>query len=414
MFVLFLRRLQYVHLLHLYWSIQNVDFVIGGDDLRETLADYCKRMELENLLAQWDCQQNYPLTPQTISHGSKQKVWWQCAKGHHWQAAVYTRTAGTDCPYCAGKFPLPGETDLATLYPSLAAQWHPTKNAPLTPQQVLPGSHRMVWWQCEKRHEWRAQVKSRVAGCGCPVCANRKIHPNENDLATQYPELAAQWHPTKNGLLDIHTIAPGSRRKAWWRCDKGHVWQATIASRTSGGSGCPVCSGKKVIPGENDLGSQFPELAAQWLTEKNRPLTTRQVTPYSNQKVWWQCELGHKYQAAVAARTMNGSGCPYCAGKKVLAGFNDLAALFPDLAAQWHPTLNGTLTPEMVTAGSHHKVWWECPLGHVWKAVIYSRTGPKHCSCPVCAGKVRTQRRRVSAKEALSKNNTEETWRETK
>lgn len=224
--------------------LQKIDFVIGGDDLRETLADYCKRMELENLLAQWDCQQNYPLTPQTISHGSKQKVWWQCAKGHHWQAAVYTRTAGTDCPYCAGKFPLPGETDLATLYPSLAAQWHPTKNAPLTPQQVLPGSHRMVWWQCEKRHEWRAQVKSRVAGCGCPVCANREISPNENSLAVQYPRLAEQWHPAKNGVLTPDEVVPGTTRKVWWRCKKGHEWQASVASRTSGETAVPTVRGK--------------------------------------------------------------------------------------------------------------------------------------------------------------------------
>lgn len=358
----------------------------------ETLADYCLRTGAEELLAQWDATRNLPLTPAGISHGSKQKVWWRCQKGHSWQAAVHTRTgSGTGCPVCAGKIPLAGETDLATLYPQLAHQWHPAKNGGLTPDQVLPGSHRKVWWICEKGHEWQAQIKSRVAGCGCPVCASREIHPHENDLASQYPLLAAQWHPTKNGALRPETVAPRSSRKVWWRCAKGHEWQASVDSRVSG-SGCPVCSGRKVVPGENDLATQFPQLAAQWHPTKNGALSPQQVTSCSNRKVWWECERGHAYQATVAARTMSESGCPYCAGRKVLAGFNDLATKFPELAAQWHPVLNGNLGPDMVTSGSRRKVWWECPLGHVWKAVIYSRTGSNKCGCPICSG--RTNRKR--------------------
>ena len=76
----------------------------------------------------------------------------------------------------------------------------------------------------------------------------------------------------------------------------------------------------------------------------------------------------------------------------MLPGFNDLATVEPQVAAQWHPTLNGALTPEMVTAGSHTKVWWQCPDGHIWKAIIYARAGPQKTGCPVCAGNVKTQR----------------------
>ncbi len=121
------------------------------------------------------------------------------------------------------------------------------------------------------------------------------------------------------------------------------------------GADCPVCAGKQVLPGENDLASTFPALAAQWHPTQNGPLAPSQVSPYSNRKVWWRCELGHNYTAAVAARAAGGSGCPYCAGRKVLAGFNDLSTRAPALAAQWHPTLNGALTPEQVTTGSHKK-----------------------------------------------------------
>ena len=361
--------------------------------MRETLNTYCGRMGLEKLLEEWDVGRNDPATPRDVSYGSRKKVWWRCEKGHSWQAAVYTRTGGgAGCPVCAGKASLTGENDLAARCPGLARQWHPTLNGALTPEQVLPGSHRLAWWICERGHVWRAQVKSRVSGCGCPVCAGRKVIPGENDLASRFPEIAAQWHPVRNGSLAPDAVTPGTTRRVWWICGRGHEWQASVAARTSGGSGCPVCAGRKVIPGENDLASRFPEIAAQWHPVRNGSLTPSQVSASSNRRVWWICGSGHDYQAAVGARTVGGSGCPYCAGRKVLAGFNDLAALEPELAKQWHPTLNGALTPEMVTVGSHRKVWSKCPEGHVWQAVVYSRTGPGKSGCPVCAGHVSPQR----------------------
>lgn len=56
------------------------------------------------------------------------------------------------------------------------------------------------------------------------------------------------------------------------------------------------------------------------------------------------------------------------------------------MAAQWDSELNGELTPQMVTAGSHKRVWWRCAEGHVWQALIYSRTGRQKSGCPICAG----------------------------
>jgi len=209
-----------------------------------------------------------------------------------------------------------------------------------------------------------------------------------NDLATTHPELAAQWHPVKNGRRTPQSVVCGSRAKVWWRCGKGHEWQAIIASRSVGGAGCPVCDGKQVLPGDNDLESQFPRIAAQWDREKNAQKPS-EVTAFSNRKAWWRCERGHSYQAAIAQRTQAATGCPYCAGRKVLAGFNDLETVAPQIAAQWHKTLNGELTPRMVTAGSKKKIWWQCSDGHVWKAVVYSRTGKRKAGCPVCAGKVK-------------------------
>ncbi len=303
---------------------------------------------------------------------------------------------------------LRGKTGLAgrTTWPPsgpIWPQWHPTKNNGVTPADIPLGSHHMAWWVCEKGHEWKAIVKSRaIGGTGCPVCANRALLPGINDLATTHPELARQWHPAKTEAWP-HDVMAGTRRKVWWRCDRGHEWQAAVSSRAVG-TGCPVCAGKTAIPGENDLASLFPAIAAQWHPTRNGGLTPEKLTPYSNKKAWWLCPLGHEYTAAVAARITDRSGCPYCAGRKVLPGFNDLATLEPKVAAQWHPTLNGALTPEQVTTGSHKKVWWECPNGHIWKAVIYSRAGPgsRKCGCPVCAGRIqpeRTERYRLAMAE---------------
>ena len=101
-------------------------------------------------------------------------------------------------------------------------------------------------------------------------------------------------------------------------------------------------------------------------TRQKRASLPTQVISGTRRKVWWRCPKGHSYRAVIAQRVQRGGGCPYCANRKVLPGFNDLATAAPLVAKQWHETLNGALTPEMVTAGSHKKVWWQCSCGHVW------------------------------------------------
>lgn len=362
--------------------------------MKKTLYDDCLENGREYLLAQWDSVGNLPMTTRTVSVGSRKKARWVCEKGHIWEAAIQNRTAReTGCPYCTGRQALAGFNDLATLYPQVAAQWDAEKNGALTPDQVTPGTNRKVWWRCEAGHSWQAIVKSRVSGCGCPVCVGRKLLPGVNDFAARYPQIAAQWDQEANGVLRPNQVLPGTHRKVWWRCDQGHRWQASVLSRTVGGTGCPVCEGKQVIPGVNDFASLYPLLAAQWHPTRNLPSRPDQIVPNSNRPVWWLCDQGHQWQAPPARRVQSGAGCPYCCGKQVLAGFNDLATLDPAIADQWDQDLNGALTPEMVTAGSGKKVWWRCEQGHVWRAKIYSRTGRQRSGCPVCAGRVSRKKR---------------------
>jgi len=365
----------------------------------KSLRDYCTEQNRPELLAQWHPTLNADLTPDQLTYGSHRRVWWRCQQGHEWQIAVYARTCShSGCPVCAGtktrQRPAKNGASLLDSAPEVAAQWHPRKNADMTPDRVAAGSHLKVWWLCEKGHEWEATVKSRAEGRGCPVCARRKLLVGENDLATTHPQLAAQWHPTRNKQLRPQDVVAGNRRKVWWQCEHGHEWSAVIAARVSSGSGCPVCTGKLVVAGENDLASFYPHLAAQWVAEKNGPLRPEQVSPYSNRRVWWQCEHGHQWQSVIADRAMGGSDCPYCAGRSVMPGFNDLQTVDPAVAKEWHPTMNAALTPEQVTVGSSKRVWWQCAEGHAWKTSVFSRTGKRRHGCPVCAGKVKSARQR--------------------
>lgn len=207
----------------------------------------------------------------------------------------------------------------------------------------------------------------------------------KQSLLTTNPELASEWHPTKNGQLTPADVTEGSDKKVWWKCLKGsdHEWDAKVQER-SRGNRCPICSNRRVVR-SNSLGFNNPELSKQWHPTKNGTLTPDDVTAKSGKKVWWKCLKGddHEWQAPIVARN-NGIGCPYCSGNKACKA-NNLAALNPELAKQWHPIKNGTLTPDDVTAKSSKKVWWKCPKGsdHEWPAVVANRN--KGSGCPICS-----------------------------
>ena len=338
------------------------------------------------LAAEWHPTRNGDLTSNDVTRGTQRKAWWLCKNGHEWQATIASRDHGNGCPYCSNKMVLPDVNDLATTNPDLASEWHPTKNGDLTPADVLRGSHRKVWWLCQKGHEWQATIDSRDQGSGCPYCGNKKVLVGFNDLATSCPELASEWHPTKNHGLLPTDVTSGSNKKVWWRCKNGHEWKTSVDTRHNNRSGCPYCAGQRVLIGINDLVTVNPDLASEWHPTKNGDLTPSDVARGSSKKVWWLCKNGHEWEAQVASRCLNHRGCPYCAGKRVLTGVNDLATTNPNLATEWHPTKNGTLTPSDVARGTNKEVWWVCSKGHEWRATINSRD--RGNGCPYCSNKM--------------------------
>ena len=464
------------------------------------------------LAKEWNYDKNNGLTPTDVLPNSGKKVWWKCEKGHEWQATMSSRNQGHGCPYCAGQKVIKGENDLQTVNPTLAKEWHYEKNNGLTPEDVMPNSGKKVWWKCSKGHEWQAKIYHRNTVSDCPIChserntslpeyalvfylkkygletihsfkekgyeldvyipskkvaieydgyfwhknktqedleKNRKckkdgitlyrireglsslndssidyviqknhkdfsetlvkvlsdiigkpIHidlakdavaienlreytEKENSLLYSNPEIAKEWNYEKNGNLRPEHFLANSSKKVWWKCQKGHDWQAAMNSRNQG-HGCPYCSGLFAIKGENDLQTVNPTLVKEWDYEKNNDLTPMEVLPNSEKKVWWKCKNGHEWQAIIGNRN-KGQGCPYCSGKKVLKGFNDLQTANPTLAKEWNYEKNNALTPTDVTTGSNKKVWWKCKNGHEWQASIVDRNSGRRC--PYCAGK---------------------------
>ena len=127
---------------------------------------------------------------------------------------------GCGCPYCANQ-KVCTENSLATCFPELIPEWHPTKNRNKTPYNTIAKSNKKVWWLCEKGHEWTAVIHSRANGTKCPYCANQKVC-TENSLATCFPELIPEWHPTKNRNKTPYNTIAKSNKKVWWLCEKGH------------------------------------------------------------------------------------------------------------------------------------------------------------------------------------------------
>lgn len=210
-----------------------------------------------------------------------------------------------------------------------------------------------------------------------------KLLSGFNDLKTLSPEIIKEWDVESNQESPSEVLS-NTIRTYQWICPNGHTYSASPYNR-SRGRGCPICTGKQVVAGINDVASLYPSLLNEWDTTIPNNVPLDLVTVGSNKVIQWICSEGHRYEQQMAAK-IRGRGCSVCAGKKILTGFNDMATTHPEVSTEWHPTKNGELSPEAVRAGSHQKVWWLGKCGHEWQATLYHRTGSSR-GCSVCAGK---------------------------
>ena len=384
-----------------------------------------------DLMKEWDYTKNKGIDPTTLTHGSNIKVWWKCLKcGHEWQARIYHRARGSGCPkeamisqesfqeYAVHYF-LAKHTEVIHSYKTgkmkmdcflphynIAIEYdgsffHKNKQKDLTKNKhcrdknitlyrlreepLVSLNDSSIDIMCQQNDDslsnaisilikilFNQEEKIDISKHRIEIENLREHHWKENSLLEKNPEIAAEWHPTKNGSLRPEYVSYKSNKIALWRCKHGHEWSAKISSRTNG-NGCPYCSGLYPIIGKTDLATTHPKLAKEWHPTKNGNLKPTDVLAGCHKKVWWFGECGHEWEARIDSRA-RGSNCPICSNKKVLVGFNDLATTHPHLAKEWHPTKNDDLKPTDVTAGSDKKVWWINEQRGEWQAKIYNRS----------------------------------------
>lgn len=287
---------------------------------------------------------------------------------------------------------MPVADPLSKTHPELAAQWHPTRNEGLTPNDVRANSYKKVWWRCAKGHDWDARVGNRaLKGYGCSYCCHLKA-TEADSIATLFPDLAAEWHPSKNGALLPIQVTPGSSRLVWWRCARNpeHEWETRVDHRAKRGTGCPVCSGRRITPATSFAG-RFPALASQWHPTRNGARRPEEFASNSQFRAWWLCPANpnHEWETHIRSRTSHPTvGCPVCARQRPSPDKNlTLADANPELCAEWHPEKNGVLTPDQVKRGSSQRVWWRCSKDqrHEWESTIHNRS-VRGNGCPFCSG----------------------------
>lgn len=261
--------------------------------------------------------------------------------------------------------------------PHLFNEWDFEKNDKLglDVYKVTKGSNKKVRWVCQKcKSSYDAVIGERVIrNRGCSYCSGRKVN-NTNSLFSLNPDIASEWHPTKNGDLTPHDVTCGSGKKVWWKCRiyENHKWEATISSRTNMNTSCPYCShNPRSLKGFNDLLTTHPSLASEWHPTKNGNLKPDEVSIRSGKKVWWLGECGHEWKALISNRSRSDrkNKCPYCStnSRKVLKGFNDIHTTNPQTASLLVNLEDGY----KYSKASDVKLDWKCPdCGNVFNRAI--------------------------------------------
>lgn len=221
-------------------------------------CSYCAHQKVEKgktdfasqhpeLLNEWDYEKN-EVSPEEVFSNSHKKVYWKCKSGHEsYPASLANKCKGRGCPMCDGKIRERDKNSFGVLHPELLEQIHPIQDRPFDPYEFGPSSEREVHWICEKGHDWYARIKKRSLGQGCPYCSNNKVWTGFNDLEYLYPDVAKEWHPTKNGDLLPSKVLSKKNSKAWWLCSKcGESYEAFIANRTSKGTSHRNCKNKMI------------------------------------------------------------------------------------------------------------------------------------------------------------------------
>jgi len=204
------------------------------------------------LLEEWDYRKNSDIDPYRIRPASSIKVWWKCKICcHEWKTNIYGRAGcrKNGCPRCKRKRANENNS-LGNLNPYLSKEWCYEKNDGLTPYDFTANSHKSVWWRCSIcGHQWKNTINQRNnVGNSCVKCKS---------VGMKNPELAKEWHPTKN-IKSPYEVTESSGVNIWWKCLICNCeWITTPKKRKNGIYSCPSCT--KVILNDGAVCDSIPE-----------------------------------------------------------------------------------------------------------------------------------------------------------
>ena len=360
----------------------------------ETLSD-----THPEIAGEWDYRKNYPLTPDLFSTGSSQKFFWICPENHSYTSNIKNRVhRHSGCPKCyknnqtviAMRGKLKNTVSLQEKNPDYLSMFDIERNS-INPSDIPLMSTKKLWWICENMHPFQRNAVSMSVNQLCPTCS-LVIFSN--------PDIAKEFHPSKNVDINVNDLDQASTQKVWWVCKNGHEWKRDVSGRVREKSGCPHCYNqnrgeilrKSAVHRVGSLQSRMSDFLVLWDYDKNETLPS-DVTIKSNIKVWWKCLKGHPpYQQSVIDKT-NGQDCPVCANEirvekmrvSRLKKFGSFKENHPELMQYWDNLKNKLLDPSNLTSGSKEKVHWVCPNHHKWESSLNTMTAKRRLHiCPVC------------------------------
>ncbi len=355
-------------------------------------------IEDPELLKQWDYEKNEELglAPDFVTVGSSRKVFWKCSKcGYSYSAKVSNKKyLGRGCPACANQVVWPGHNDLVTTHPQIAKEWHPTKNGELKPEQVTYGSGKKVWWLCPEGHPYQATILHRCVGDGtnCPVCNSGRQTSFAEQAVYYYvkkvfPDAISRYKEIFDNSMELDIYIPSIKLaieydgEAWHKADKAErearKWDICR------NHGIKLIRLKEKVRKDASNNADLTLGAEGNLYEhKNLEQVIRllmdNIDPDSN--VWTRKSTRFHSNVDVNIKRDEKEIRKYMT--KLKSG--SFADAFPELAKEWHPTLNGDLTPDKVKPYSDIKVMWICPeCGNEYSATVGHRA--YGTGCPKCA-----------------------------
>lgn len=247
----------------------------------------------------WDHAGNSGLPYWEQTSGRDRVAAWRCpTKGHQFERPINLFLADPRCPKC--DVPNQRKVNLLEEFVEFAAWWDNSRNEGHDPSSIAMYSE-IIAWRCGEGHPFLDTLHDlQRHGGNCPVCTHRRLIPGVNDLQTLYPDVAEEFSLALNGGLTPERVWPATTTQFLWVCrKKGHVYPCSPRERTALGIGCTRCTGRKSTPGETDLGTIKPEVAARWHTFANGRLTPSDVHPGSARLVYFTCLCDRPYRCEV-------------------------------------------------------------------------------------------------------------------